>query len=77
MPSLQKDTSSLVDYDGFVELLMPDLSCYERALKDKYYADVIAPDEAYFADMQRTKVIVGWEEVYISEGQVVNTESKT
>lgn len=55
---------------------MPDLACYERALADKYYADVVAPDEAYFADMGRSKVVVGWEEVYVLDGRVVNTAEK-
>ena len=67
-----KDESSGVDYDGFVELLMPELSCYERALEDQYYKDVIGPDDVYFADMERSKIVVGWEEVYIADGKVVN-----
>ena len=72
LTSMGKDASSGADYDGFVELLMPDLSCYEKALSDQHYKDVIAPDDTYFADMERSKIMVGWEEVYVKDGKVVN-----
>lgn len=56
---------------------MPDLSCYERALSDQYYKDVIAPDDTCFANMEKSKVMVGWEEVYVEDGKVINMESKS
>lgn len=49
---------------------MPDLECYERARKDKYYEEVITKDEAVFADLGRSKVAVGWEEVWVDGGKV-------
>lgn len=65
LPGLRKGPEAVVDYDGFVELLMPSLECYERALSDEYYARVIAPDEKEFADMARSKVTIGWEEYHV------------
>ena len=74
LPAVGGDTdkdSMIVDYDGFVELLMPDLSCYEKAIEDQYYKDVIVPDEMAFADWSSSKLTVGWEEVYIQDGKAL------
>ncbi|PPJ53236.1 hypothetical protein CBER1_11770 [Cercospora berteroae] len=54
-----------VDYDGFVELRMPELSCFENAMNDPYYAEVVAPDEKSFWKFATSKITIGWEETYI------------
>lgn len=77
IPSLSKGADSAADYDGFVELLMPSLDCYEKALQDEYYVNVVAPDDKYFADMERSKMLVGWEEVYVQDGKPVNFPQST
>lgn len=77
LPSLELDEDRFADYDGMVELLMPDLGCYERAMNDQYYKDVIAPDELEFADMKKSKVLVGWEETYVENGKAVNRTQQT
>lgn len=64
----------IADYDGFVELLMPDLSCYEKMIQDPYYKDVMVPDEMEFADWSSSKITIGWEEVYVQDGKVVNLD---
>lgn len=80
-------SSNVADFDGYVELRMPDLSCYERAregeistmskalvevlltisMTDPYYKEVVEPDEAEFFDLGRSRITVGWEEVYIDD----------
>lgn len=78
MPSIggEIDKNSMIsDYDGHVELLMPNLDCYQRAIEDEYYKNVIAPDEQEFADWSSSKLTVGWEEVYIQNGKVVNLKN--
>lgn len=55
---------------------MPELECYERARTDQYYLDVVVPDEEYFADMGRSQVAVGWEEVWVEGGKVVEADTK-
>jgi len=76
LPSLNLSDAQIADYDGFVELLMPRLECYENALRDPYYRDVIAVDDGTFADMARSKVTVGWVEGYVEEGEVVQVEHR-
>lgn len=71
LPSLNLSDDQIVDYDGFVELVMPGLDCFEKVRDDPYFKRVIAPDEAVFADMARTKVTVGWVEAHVEGGQVV------
>lgn len=53
---------------------MPDLTCYERARTDAYYKEVVGPDEAYFADMDRSQIAVGWEECWVRDGRVVRED---
>ena len=55
---------------------MPSLSCYENALKDPYFRDVIAVDDGVSADMARSKVTVGWVEGYVEDGEVVEVEQR-
>lgn len=50
---------------------MPDLKCWHRARQDEYYRSIIQPDEEYFADMARSRILVGWEEDYVVGGEVV------
>lgn len=49
---------------------MPSLECWKSAREHEYYKTVIQPDEEYFADMARSRILVGWEEVYIQHGEV-------
>ena len=72
IPSLGKGEDMDAGYDGFVELLMPSLECYEKALQDEYYVNVVSKDDQYFADMGKSKILVGWEEHYVVDGKVVN-----
>lgn len=63
----------LAEYDGFVELYVRE-SEFERlkhAIEDPYYKDEVAPDEKEFIDGDRSRMILGWEEVFIEDGKIV------
>jgi len=66
--------ANIADYDGLMELTMPSLSCFDEAQKDPYYLEVVAPDELKFADVPRTKILIGWEEVYVKDGKKVEVQ---
>lgn len=51
-----------------------DFDCLERARQDPYYKDTVAPDEEKFIDMEKSQMIVGWEEVYVEGGQIVDVK---
>ena len=67
--------SNLAEADGICEALMPSLQCWENAIEDPYYRDVVAKDEEKFSDHSKPRTIfVGWEECYIKDGKVVERE---
>ena len=51
---------------------MPDISCFQKAREDPYYASHIAPDEDKLFDWESARWTVGWEEVYVKDGKVVD-----
>ncbi|KIW27882.1 uncharacterized protein PV07_07580 [Cladophialophora immunda] len=61
-----------LDFDAVGEFLMPDVSCFQKAREDPYYAEVIAPDEEKLFDWSSMEWTIGWEEVYIKDGKVVD-----
>jgi hypothetical protein len=42
------------------------------AVADPEYPEKLEPDEGKFLDSARSMVTVGWEEVYVVDGEVVN-----
>ncbi|KAH6671368.1 EthD domain-containing protein [Halenospora varia] len=72
-PLANKVGLSISPYDGHVEILLRSVEDLENALKDPLYAEVVGPDEG-FMDQSRSMVTVGWEEVYIRDGKIVNVD---
>ncbi|KAJ9499903.1 hypothetical protein H2202_004893 [Exophiala xenobiotica] len=66
--------ATIAEWDGFVELLMPNMSCFDEAQKDPYYSEVVFPDELKFADPANSQIIIGWEEVYVQDGKIVDLQ---
>ena len=62
----------LSTYDGHVEFIIRSMGDLYRAVQDPEYPEKIAPDERYLLDPSTSTVTVGWEEVYVLEGKVVN-----
>ena len=48
----------------------------EKAVQDPDYPANVGPDEAKFLDQKRSVVTVGWEEVYLKDGKVVNIDEQ-
>lgn len=65
---------TVVDYDGFVEMWVREsnFTCLDRAREDPYYREVVEPDEKKFFDLEKSQVIVGWEECYVEDGKVLD-----
>lgn len=38
---------------------------------DPYYEETVKPDEDKFLDLASSKVIFGWEETYIEQGEIL------
>ena len=51
---------------------MPDAQCFQVAREDPYYEKVVPPDEAELFEWETARLTVGWEEVYVQDGQVLS-----
>lgn len=67
---------TLSSYDGHVEILVRNMDDLVKAMQDPEYPERVAPDEARFLDHATSMVTVGWEEVYVLDGKVVNVDEK-
>jgi hypothetical protein len=63
-------------YDGHVEIVVRSMDDLMKALNDPLYPDQVGQDEERFLDQSRSLVTVGWEEVFVKDGEVVNTGSE-
>jgi hypothetical protein len=63
-------SSQIAEFDGYVELTVPNIEALKRAFDDPFYKSHVAPDEAVFIDAQGTRRTFGYEEVYIKDGEV-------
>ncbi|KEQ78568.1 hypothetical protein M438DRAFT_401081 [Aureobasidium pullulans EXF-150] len=63
-------SSQIAEFDGYVELTVPNIEVLKRAFDDPFYKLHVAPDEAVFIDAQGTRRTFGYEEVYIKDGEV-------
>ena len=59
-------------YDGIAEFILPQVRCFERAREDPFYKEKVAPDEERFFDWSGAAWTLGWEEVYIKDGVIVD-----
>lgn len=66
----------MATHDGHVEILLKDIEDLETAVQDPDYPARVGPDEAKFLDQKRSVVTVGWEEVYLRDGKVVNIDAE-
>ncbi|KAL2072670.1 hypothetical protein VTL71DRAFT_12013 [Oculimacula yallundae] len=64
----------VADYDGHVEFMVKNIEDLKRAVQDPEYPERVLPDEMRFMDQKNSVVTVGWEEVYVKDGKVVNID---
>ncbi|KAK4494572.1 hypothetical protein PRZ48_013928 [Zasmidium cellare] len=63
--------ANVLQFDGHVELTVPNVECLKRALEDAYYQSDVLPDEGKFIDAANSFRTCGWEEVKIEVGNVL------
>jgi len=52
-----------------VQLVVPNIECLEKALRDPYYEEFVQPDETKFIDGTKSLRTYGWEETYIVDNK--------
>ena len=65
---------TLADYDGYVEFIVRSVEDLKKAVEDPEYPEKVLPDEQRFMDQSNSVVTVGWEEVYVKDGKVINID---
>ena len=65
---------TLADYDGHVEFMVRSIEDLKKAVEDPEYPERVLPDEQRFLDQSSSVVTLGWEEVYVEDGKVVNID---
>ncbi|CUS13586.1 unnamed protein product [Tuber aestivum] len=66
----------IADFDGQVEILCRSFEDVLIACADPEYPGKIGRDEKKFIDHSRSVASVGWEEVYVEDGRVVDSREK-
>lgn len=69
--------SNVADYDCFIHIVFKDVQDFINVKNDPHYKQVVMPDHEKFADQKRTKMVTGWFERHIAEGQAVAAEDGT
>ena len=65
------------DFDGHGEIVVPNEDCLKSMVNDPYFTDVVEKDEAKFLDKESIVRRVGYEEVWVQDGQVVEPDKTT
>ena len=60
------------DFDGHSEIVLRSIEDIKAAVGSREFREQVKPMEDAFLDHAGTVVTVGWEEVYIDEGKVVD-----
>ncbi|KAG4424774.1 hypothetical protein IFR04_002122 [Cadophora malorum] len=73
--SVAKDFGwTLAGYDGYVDFMVSSVEDLKNAVEDPEYPEKVLPDEQMFMDQSNSVVTVGWEEVYVKDGKVINID---
>jgi hypothetical protein len=70
MPALKKMRK--LEFDGSGDFIMANTSCFTKFQQDPYFLSDVFPDEQRFIDWDSAFYSIGWEEVYIKDGRVVD-----
>ena len=63
--------ANVSDFDGHVELTVPNLDVLKACLSDPYYKSDVEPDEHKFLDAAKSMRTLGWEELKIEDNKVL------
>ncbi|KAM0259619.1 hypothetical protein ACHAQJ_003198 [Trichoderma viride] len=64
--------ATLAPFDGYVEFMVRSPEDLFKATQDPEYPVKMQPDEEFMFEHGKMQVTVGWVEVYVQDGKVVN-----
>ena len=72
-----RDDVDILDFDGHAEIVVPNEDCLKALVEDPYYKEVVEKDEFKLLDKASVTRTVGYEEVWVKDGEVVEGPSMT
>ena len=67
-----RDDVNILDFDGHAEIVVPNEDCLKALVDDPYYKEVVEKDEFKLLDKASVTRTVGYEEVWVKDGEVVD-----
>ncbi|KAI9779587.1 MAG: hypothetical protein M1816_003468 [Peltula sp. TS41687] len=61
--------AKVADHDSFIQIIFKDDQDYINVMEDPHYKQVVNPDHANFADLERTTMVIGWLERHVVGGK--------
>lgn len=58
------------------DFYVKDYKDFEQAYEDRYYKDVVKPDEEYLFDVENMRVMIGTETCVIEGGKILEGHGK-
>ncbi|PVH85752.1 hypothetical protein DL98DRAFT_583344 [Cadophora sp. DSE1049] len=75
-PSSQTLSSTIPQNQHTTMGMLRSVEDLKKAVEDPEYPEKVWPDEQRFMDQSNSVVTVGWEEVYVKDGKIVNIDEE-
>ncbi|MCJ1237159.1 hypothetical protein MMC14_005144 [Varicellaria rhodocarpa] len=66
--------ASILDFDGHAEVVVPSIEVLKKLVEDNFFTDFTTPDEEALVDMVSMKRSIGYEEIHVDKGKVVEIQ---
>ena len=65
------DNAGMLDFDGHAEVVVPNIDVLKNLVEDDFFAQFATPDEEALVDMSSVMRSIGYEEIHVENGKVV------
>ena len=65
------DNAGILDFDGHAEVVVPNIDVLKKLVEDNFFAEFATPDEEALVDMASVMRSIGYEEIHVDKGKVV------
>lgn len=65
------DGARILDFDGHAEVTVPNLDVLKKLVEDNFFSEFAKPDEAALVDLNSVGRTIGYEEIHVDHGKVV------
>jgi prepilin-type processing-associated H-X9-DG protein len=65
------DGAGILYFDGHAEVTVPNLDVLKKLVEDNFFSEFAKPDEAALMDLNSVRRTIGYEEIHVDHGKVV------